>query len=196
MNKKYVLISVFNKDGIVEYAQELIKLGYTIVSSGGTATHLAKHGIEVIDVQVFTKMPAILGHRVVTLHPAVHAGLLAKDNAEHRAELEKLGFPFFDMLVVDFYPLQEEIKKEDATTESIIEKIDIGGPTMAKAAAKAGRIVVCKSDDRQTVLDWIIAGQPEREKFVQNLAGTAFSTVVNYYTDAAQFFMGLNGVKV
>ncbi len=192
MNEKYALISVFNKDGIVEYAQELIKLGYTIVSSGGTATHLAKHGIEVIDVQVFTKMPAILGHRVVTLHPAVHAGLLAKDTAEHRAELEKLGFPYFDVVVIDFYPLKDEIEKDGATTESIIEKIDIGGPTMVKAAAKGGRVVVCNTEDRQAVLEWLKADQPKREKFIQNLAATAFSTVVKYYTDAALFYAGLN----
>jgi phosphoribosylaminoimidazolecarboxamide formyltransferase/IMP cyclohydrolase len=185
--KKYVLISVFNKSGIVEYARELGALGYTIVSSGGTAKELLANDVEVIDVATFTGMPAILDHRVVTLHPAVHAGLLAKDTPEHRAELESYNFPFYDLLVVDFYPLSAEIAKPDATFASIIEKIDIGGPTMVKAMAKALRPVVCNTEDRARVLEWLKAGQPDKETFIRALSAKAYMTIVHYYKDAAEY---------
>ncbi len=187
MDKKYVLISVFNKGGIAQYASELVTLGYTVVSSGGTANFLKQNNIEVIDVADLTHVPPLLDHRVVTLHPAIHSGLLAKDTPEHKKELDDHGYLKFDLLVVDFYPLSLELQKPDATFDSIIEKIDIGGPTMVKSIAKAGRPVVCNVEDRARVLEWLKAGEPNKEEFMQALRAKAFMTVVNYYKDIAEY---------
>ena len=122
------LLSVYDKAGIVELATGLHDLGWRLVSSGGTAQALADAGLPVTDVADLTGFPAILGHRVVTLHPAVHAGLLADlDQPEHRAELEELGIEPIGLLVVNLYPF---------SSDPGIELIDVGGPAMIRAAAK------------------------------------------------------------
>ncbi|MEK7190211.1 MAG: hypothetical protein AAB661_00390 [Patescibacteria group bacterium] len=146
--QKTTLISVYNKDGIVDFAKELVGLGWKIISSGGTAKHLSDAGISVVDVMEITGMKAILSHRVVTLHPKIHGGLLALNTPEHLAELEEYDIPWIDMVCCDLYPLEEEIANPNATRESVIEKTDIGGPTMLRAGAKGGRIVVCDKEDR------------------------------------------------
>lgn len=100
MKQRFALISVFNKVEIETFAQKLVDLGFTIISSGGTATHLQKHGIEVIDTADFTGLAAMLGHRVATLHPKIHAGLLAdENNPAHVKEMEELGWPFIDLVL-------------------------------------------------------------------------------------------------
>ena len=96
--QKIALISVYNKEGIVDFAQSLVSLGWKIISSGGTAKHLKDAGIPVTDVAEITGMPAILGHRVVTLHPKIHGGLLALNTPEHLAELQKYEIPWIDMI--------------------------------------------------------------------------------------------------
>ena len=122
------LLSVYDKAGIVELASGLHDLGWRLVSSGGTARVLADAGLPVTDVADLTGFPAILGHRVVTLHPAVHAGLLADlDQPEHRSELEELGIEPIGLLVVNLYPF---------SSDPGIELIDVGGPAMIRAAAK------------------------------------------------------------
>ncbi len=122
------LLSVYDKAGIVELASGLHELGWRLVSSGGTARVLADAGLPVTDVADLTGFPAILGHRVVTLHPAVHAGLLADlDQPEHRSELEELGIEPIGLLVVNLYPF---------SSDPGIELIDVGGPAMIRAAAK------------------------------------------------------------
>src|SRR3990167_4721676 len=149
MPQRTALLSVFHKDGIVEFARELLELDFSLFASGGTARTLAETGIPVKDVAELVGGGAILGHRVVTLSREVHAGLLARDNEEDRAELENLGVPFIDMVVCDFYPLREEIAKEGATVDSVINQTDIGGPTMVRSGAKGGRIVVIDPLDRK-----------------------------------------------
>lgn len=178
--QKIALISVFNKTGITEFAGELVKLGWKIVSSGGTAKHLKDAEIPVTDVAEITGMPAILSHRVATLHPKIHGGLLALDIPEHQAELEKYDIPWIDMVCVDFYPLEDEIAKSEATAESVIEKTDIGGPTMVRAGAKGKRIVICDPKDRIKVIDWLKNNEPEREIFINNLAAKAEAFVSRY----------------
>ena len=122
------LLSVYDKTGVVELATGLHELGWRLVSSGGTARVLADAGLPVTDVADLTGFPAILGHRVVTLHPAVHAGLLADlDQPEHRSELEELGIEPIGLLVVNLYPF---------SSDPGIELIDVGGPAMIRAAAK------------------------------------------------------------
>ena len=103
------LISVYNKEGIVEFAKELADLGFKILASGGTAKVLAEAGIEVTDVATIVGGGPILGHRVVTLSREIHAGLLARDTDEDRAELERLKIPWIDLVCVDLYPLEEAI---------------------------------------------------------------------------------------
>lgn len=204
MNKtnrqKVALISVYNKEGISDFAKSLVDLGWKIISSGGTAKHLKDAGIIVTDVEEITGMPAILSHRVVTLHPKIHGGLLALDTPEHQAELEKYGIPWIDMVCVDLYPLEEEISKSDATRASVIEKTDIGGPTMLRSAAKGGRIVVSNVDDRQKVLEWLKAGEPDRENFLNSLLAKTEIIIARYCLLSAKYhsdggYRGLLGEK-
>lgn len=122
------LLSVYDKSGIVEFAHELNALGWDLVSSGGTARVIAEAGIPVTDVADLTGFPAILGHRVVTLHPKIHGGILADPtNDEHRADMEKYGIEAIDLVVANLYPF---------SAEPSIELIDIGGPAMVRGSAK------------------------------------------------------------
>jgi phosphoribosylaminoimidazolecarboxamide formyltransferase/IMP cyclohydrolase len=187
MRQKTALISVYNKEGIADFAKGLVDLGWKIISSGGTAKHLSGAGIPVTDVAEITGVPAILSHRVVTLHPKIQGGLLALNNPEHLAELEKYGIPYIDIVCCDLYPLEEEVSKKEATRESVIEKTDIGGPTMLRAGAKGGRIVICDPDDRKKVLNWLREGEKDREDFVNKLRAKAEETVARYASLSAEY---------
>jgi len=182
------LISVYNKDGIVPFAQELSGFGWKIISSGGTAKVLKEAGLSVTDVAEITGLPAVLGHRVVTLAPQVHGGLLATE--ELRPELEALGWPWIDLCCVDFYPLKEAVEEDGATEASVLEKTDIGGPTMVRSAAKGRRIVVVDPYDRQLVLDWIRAGMPNRAEQIRWLAAKAEASIADYCLESARFHSG------
>jgi phosphoribosylaminoimidazolecarboxamide formyltransferase/IMP cyclohydrolase len=185
--QKTALISVYNKEGIVDFAKELVGLGWKIISSGGTAKHLMDAGVAVTDVAEITGMPAILSHRVVTLHPKIHGGLLALDTPEHHAELEKYGIPWIDMVCVDLYPLEEEVKNPNATRESVIDKTDIGGPTMLRSAGKGGRIVVCDPLDRIKVLEWLKSGEIDKENFLNNLSAKTEFIISRYCAISAGY---------
>ncbi|MDD4145803.1 MAG: bifunctional phosphoribosylaminoimidazolecarboxamide formyltransferase/IMP cyclohydrolase, partial [Clostridia bacterium] len=134
--KKYALISVSDKKGIVNFAQGLQNLGYKIVSTGGTAQTLREAGIEVKTVAEVTGFPEILEGRVKTLHPKIHGGILARQTAEHQQQLADLGIEPFSLVVVNLYPFRETVAKAGITLAAAIENIDIGGPTMVRAAAK------------------------------------------------------------
>jgi phosphoribosylaminoimidazolecarboxamide formyltransferase/IMP cyclohydrolase len=190
MKQKISLISVYNKDGITEFAKELVGLGWKVISSGGTAKHLADAGIPVTDVADITGMKAILSHRVATLHPKIHGGLLALDTPEHLAEMEKYEIPWIDMVCVDFYPLKEEIAKAGATRESVIEKTDIGGPTMIRSGAKGGRITICDPKDRVKVIEWLKAGSENKEEFLNNLRAKAEFMIAKYCATSAGYHGG------
>lgn len=128
MTDKRAFISVYDKTGVEDLARELTDLGFEIVSSGGTAKKIADAGIPVISTADLTGYPDILGHRVVTLHPMVHGGILGdRDNSEHVQEMERYGIKPFGIVVVNFYPFEKEPS---------IEQIDIGGPALVRAAAK------------------------------------------------------------
>lgn len=133
---KRAVISVSNKTGIVELGKGLAELGYEIISTGGTFKTLKEAGIPVRYVTEITGFPEILDGRVKTLHPNIHAGILARDTAEHREQLEENGIGLVDLVVVNLYPFRETIAKPNVTFEDAIENIDIGGPTMVRAAAK------------------------------------------------------------
>jgi phosphoribosylaminoimidazolecarboxamide formyltransferase/IMP cyclohydrolase len=138
MNKKIssALISVFYKDGLEPLVQQLAAQGATIYTTGGTQKFIEDLGIKVVPVESLTTYPSILGGRVKTLHPAVFGGILGRrENEQDIREMKEYNIPEIDLVIVDLYPFQETVAQ---TTEekAIIEKIDIGGPSMIRAAAK------------------------------------------------------------
>lgn len=156
MAKKRALISVSDKTRVVEFAKGLEELGYEIVSTGGTATALRNAGVATVDVSDITGFPESLDGRVKTLHPAVHGGILAmRENPEHMKQLQELDIGLIDIVVINLYPFKETIQHKNVLLENAIENIDIGGPTMIRAAAKNWQdvIVVIDPVDYTTVLE-------------------------------------------
>jgi len=146
--KKRALISVSDKTGILELACELAALGYEIISTGGTFKMLTDNGIAAISVSDITFFPECLDGRVKTLHPAVHAGLLAmRSNKEHMEQLQRLNINTIDVVVVNLYPFKAAISKPHELSEAV-ENIDIGGPTMLRSAAKNYQDVVVLVDPK------------------------------------------------
>lgn len=143
------LISVSDKTGIVEFAKKLASLGVEIISTGGTHKTLAEAGINVIGISDVTGFPECLDGRVKTLHPNIHAGLLAiRNNSEHMKQLNELNIDTIDIVAVNLYPFKQTILKDDVTREIAIENIDIGGPTMLRSAAKNYQDVAVVIDPR------------------------------------------------
>lgn len=143
---KRALISVSDKTGIVEFAKELVNLGYQIVSSSGTAKHLKENGIDVVEVSQITGFPEILDGRVKTLHPKIHGGILAvRDNPQHIKQLQENGIAPIDIVAINLYPFEKTVKK-GSNLEEIIENIDIGGPAMVRASAKNYKYVAIITD--------------------------------------------------
>ncbi|WP_442769539.1 bifunctional phosphoribosylaminoimidazolecarboxamide formyltransferase/IMP cyclohydrolase [Zoogloea ramigera] len=137
MKVTQALLSVSDKTGVVEFARELSALGVNLLSTGGTAKSLRDAGLPVTDVSDYTGFPEMLDGRVKTLHPKVHGGILARrDLPEHLAKLDEHAIPRIDLVVVNLYPFQATVAKPDCSLEDAIENIDIGGPTMVRAAAK------------------------------------------------------------
>lgn len=186
--KKTALISVAYKDGIDRFARALVDQDWKIISSGGTAKYLQEANIPVTDVAEISGLAPVLGHRVVTLVPEIHGGLLATE--EQRSELETLGWPWIDLCCVDFYPLERAVQDPKATEMSVIEKTDIGGPTMVRSAAKGRRIVIVDPEDRQRVLDWMEKGCRNESEFKRRLAAKAEGLVAHYCLTAAIFHSG------
>ncbi|NLW24244.1 MAG: bifunctional phosphoribosylaminoimidazolecarboxamide formyltransferase/IMP cyclohydrolase [Clostridia bacterium] len=133
---KRALISVSDKTGLVEFARKIAELGWEIVSTGGTARTLEEAGIKVTEISRVTDFPEILDGRVKTLHPKVHGGILAKNTPEHFQVLKEQGIVPIDLVVVNLYPFQQTIARPGVSLDEAIENIDIGGPTMVRAAAK------------------------------------------------------------
>jgi phosphoribosylaminoimidazolecarboxamide formyltransferase/IMP cyclohydrolase len=161
---KQALISVSDKTGVLEFARALSAQGVNILSTGGTAKLLADNGIKVTEVADYTGFPEMLDGRVKTLHPKVHGGILARrDFPEHIAALQKHGIPTIDMVVVNLYPFQQTIAKEQCSLEDAIENIDIGGPAMLRSSAKNHKdvVVVCDPSDYSRVLNEMQANKGE-----------------------------------
>jgi phosphoribosylaminoimidazolecarboxamide formyltransferase/IMP cyclohydrolase len=184
---KRVLISVSDKQGIVELAQQLKALGVEILSTGGTSKLLHDNNIPVIEVGDYTGFPEMLDGRVKTLHPKVHGGLLGRrDLPEHVAAMQAAGIPNIDMLVVNLYPFEATVAKAGCTLEEAIENIDIGGPAMVRSAAKNWKDVAVLTDAAQyaDVLAEMKAnngGLKHTTRFALSVA--AFNRISNY--DAA-----------
>ena len=149
------LISVSDKTGIIELAKELTDLGIEIISTGGTYKKLKEEGIQAIEISELTGFPECLDGRVKTLHPVVHAGLLAmRSKPAHMKQLEELKVETIDIVIVNLYPFKATILKEGVTREEAVENIDIGGPTMLRSAAKNYQdvTVIVDPTDYKTVL--------------------------------------------
>ncbi|HUC87701.1 MAG TPA: bifunctional phosphoribosylaminoimidazolecarboxamide formyltransferase/IMP cyclohydrolase [Candidatus Binatia bacterium] len=184
------LISVSDKTGIEYFASGLVELGYGIVSTGGTASKLREAGIAVTDVASVTGYPEMLDGRVKTLHPAVHAGILANTTkASHVATLLQNNINFFGVVDVNLYPFEATVAS-GASAEEINENIDIGGPTMLNAAAKARRVVVSSASQREPILEWLNAGKPDEEAFLKELAAEAYYETARYYNGISRYLGG------
>ncbi len=193
------LISVSNKDGILEFAKALAARGVSLLSTGGTAALLAKNGLKVTPVEDITRFPEMLDGRVKTLHPAVHGGLLARrDLPEHLQALSNAGFEPIDMLVVNLYPFRETLARPGASYEDVVENIDIGGPAMLRAGAKNhdGVAVVVDPSDYTVLLAEMDAhgntlGWPTR----QRLAKKVFAHTADYDGAISNFLNALDAVE-
>lgn len=179
---KRAFLSVWDKTGIVEFAQGLRDLGFEILSTGGTQRALEEAGIAVTNVSDITGFPECLDGRVKTLHPKIHAGILAmRANEEHMRQLKELGVETIDVVAVNLYPFKATIMKDGVTLEEAIENIDIGGPTMLRAASKNWQdvAVVVDAADYSRVLEELKSGEVCRDtKF--RLALKVFETTAAY----------------
>ena len=176
------LLSVFDKKGVVDFARALHDLGWELLSSGGTAKVIADAGIPVIDVATVTGYPAILGHRVVTLHPSIHGALLADtDNAEHVADMHTHNIEPIALAAINLYPF---------SSNPSIELIDVGGPAMVRAAAKnhAHVAVVTEPSQYDSIIDVIRTSGSVPPAMRQQLAAQAFATTAAYDAQVAQWF--------
>src|SRR5690625_352499 len=188
MNKR-ALISVSNKDNIIPFAQGLERLGYDIISTGGTLALLLDAGVKATAVDSVTSFPEILDGRVKTLHPKIHGGLLAKRSEQsHMKALRENEIDPIDIVVVNLYPFKETLAKKDATHEEIIENIDIGGPAMLRAAAKnyTDVAVIVDPEDYDGVLEQLADGVLE-EEVRKELAAKVFRHTAHYDSMIASY---------
>ena len=177
------LISVSDKTGVVEFAQQLRSLGLEIIATGGTMKLLRDSNVEVINISDVTGFPEICDGRVKTLHPKVHGGLLARrDDESHLQALKDNGIEFIDMVCVNLYPFRQTIAKPDVTMEDAIENIDIGGPSMLRSAAKNYKdvTVVCDPADYATIIEEIKEGG-------NTTLGTRLQLSAKAYTHTAEY---------
>ncbi len=188
---KRALISVYDKTGILELAKTLIDKDIEIISTGGTYKYLKDNNIEVKEISEITKSDEMLDGRVKTLHPIIHGGILAiRDNEDHMNTLKNRDIQTIDMVIVNLYPFFEKLK-EDLSFEEKVEFIDIGGPTMLRAAAKNFKDVVVVSDinDYKEVINQIKEGQVSFD-FRKKLAGKVFNLMSAYDAAISNFLLG------
>ena len=181
---KTALISVFDKTGVLELAEKLVKNNTEILSSGGTARYLKENNIDVTEISEYTGFNEVFDGRVKTLHPKIHAGILARGESD-AGELDKLGAKKIDLVVVNLYPFAEEVAKEDADESSIIEKIDIGGPAMLRAAAKNYHhtVVICRQEQYEQInIEGVTTEQSK------DFAAEVFSATSDYDLDVSNWF--------
>jgi phosphoribosylaminoimidazolecarboxamide formyltransferase/IMP cyclohydrolase len=183
--KKRALISVYNKEGLLELAKCFTDNDIEIISTGGTSRYLRQNGIEVVDIEKVTGFPEILDGRVKTLHPKIHAGILAiRDNPIHTVTLEANTIRTIDFVVVNLYPFFEKIN-DDLSFEEKIEFIDIGGPTMLRSAAKNFKdvVVICQSQDYPILIEHLNNNEPIDYLLKKKWASKVFNLTSAY--DAA-----------
>lgn len=189
--KKYAIISVSDKSGIEQVALGLEKLGYTILSTSNTYKHLCQFCADPVEISSLTKFPEILDGRVKTLHPVIHAGILAnRDDEKHLQTLSELGIDTIDVVIVNLYPFEKVRADSKSTHEEIIENIDIGGPTLIRAAAKNYKYVSVITDpkDYEPSLELLKRNKSLPEEWSSYLAQKAFTMVSAYDSMIADYF--------
>ncbi|AXM88656.1 bifunctional phosphoribosylaminoimidazolecarboxamide formyltransferase/IMP cyclohydrolase PurH [Anoxybacillus ayderensis G10] len=194
--KKRAIISVSNKKGIVTFAKQLVELGVEIISTGGTKRVLAEHGIPVVSISDVTTFPEILDGRVKTLHPNIHGGLLAvRDDETHKKQLQEHAITPIDFVVVNLYPFQETIAKPNVPLMEAIENIDIGGPTMLRAAAKNHAYVTAVVDptDYELVIEQLKQYGEVLLETRRALAAKVFRHTAAYDAMIAQYLTNIVG---
>ncbi|NMA86359.1 MAG: bifunctional phosphoribosylaminoimidazolecarboxamide formyltransferase/IMP cyclohydrolase [Tissierellia bacterium] len=194
---KRALISVYDKTSIIEFAKELQALGWEIISTGGTSKVLKEANIEIIEIEEITKFPEILDGRVKTLNPNIHGGILYKrDNEEHIKTLEELNINSIDMVVNNLYPFEETLKKENVSHEEIIENIDIGGPSMIRAAAKNYKDVIgiIDPEDYDLIIEELKNNGDTSLETRQYLAPKVFQYTAYYDSLISNYFNKLNNI--
>ncbi|MEO7557073.1 MAG: bifunctional phosphoribosylaminoimidazolecarboxamide formyltransferase/IMP cyclohydrolase, partial [Acidimicrobiales bacterium] len=192
MRVRRALLSVSDKRGVVDFAQGLAQLGVELISTGGTAQVLRDAGLEVWAIEDFTGFPEIMDGRVKTLHPKLYAGLLAvRSNPEHLQQADAHGVEMVDLVCVNLYPFERTAAKRGVDDAEVIENIDIGGPTMIRAAAKnhAFTAVVVSPESYDAVVEELRTSgghlsMPTRE----HLAGDAFALTARYDSAIARWF--------
>jgi phosphoribosylaminoimidazolecarboxamide formyltransferase/IMP cyclohydrolase len=188
--KKRALISVYDKDGVLEFARFLISKDIEIISTGGTYKYLKDNKIPVIEVSEITNFPEMLDGRVKTLHPFIHAGILAiRDQSSHMKKIEEFKINPIDFVIVNLYPFFQKVK-ENLTFEQKVEFIDIGGPTMLRAAAKNYQdvVVICNKEDYASVQNEMSNGKVSIET-KRKLAGKVFNLMSAYDGAISQFML-------
>jgi phosphoribosylaminoimidazolecarboxamide formyltransferase / IMP cyclohydrolase len=185
------LISVYDKTGLDEFAGGLAELGAELVASGGTAAFLEEQGLAVTPVEELTQVPEMLGGRVKTLHPRIHAAILARrDDENDLAALERHDITPFDLVVVNLYPFAEVVARHGVREEDAVEMIDVGGPAMLRAAAKnfAHVAPVSRPDQYERVLTELRATGGLSLETRRQLAAEAFATTAAYEAAIAAWF--------
>lgn len=195
---KTALISVSNKNGIIEFAKELASLGIIIYSTGGTEKALKAANIPVKSITDLTNFPEGFDGRVKTLHPAIHSGLLAQlDNPEHLKQLDSFGFKSIDLLIVNLYPFEEKLSQDEITHEELVENIDIGGPTMLRSAAKNYRwtVPVINPSRYNLIIETLKNNDCKiPEKMRVELAGEVFQETSYYDSLISEYFKTYNKI--
>lgn len=192
------LFSVSDKTGVVEFAGQLVSLGWEIIATGGTMKLLQEAGLKVINISEITGFPEICDGRVKTLHPKVHGALLGRRDLEsHRKELKDNGIEYIDMVCVNLYPFRQTIARPDVTMEDAIENIDIGGPSMLRSAAKNWKdvTVVCRPEDYQTVIDEIRTTGNTTPETRLRLSAEAYTHTAEYDMMIAAYMRGQAGLN-
>jgi phosphoribosylaminoimidazolecarboxamide formyltransferase/IMP cyclohydrolase len=184
------LISVYDKAGLDAFARGLAELEVELVASGGTAAFLEELGLQVTKVEALTASPELLGGRVKTLHPRIHAAILARPGAEDAAILAEHGIEPFDLVCVNLYPFREVVARHGVREEDAVEMIDIGGPSMLRGAAKnfARVAPICRPDQYGFVLDELRTAGELSLDTRRELAAEAFATTAAYEAAIATFF--------
>ena len=196
--KKRALISVSDKTGVIEFANQLVQLGFEIISTGGTKKAIHEAGIPVIGVNDVTGFPEILDGRVKTLNPLIHGGLLAKfDDPSHKAQMDEHSIDPIQIVCVNLYPFQQTIEKPDVTVEDAIENIDIGGPTMLRSAAKNHQYVAVVVDptDYETVISDLQEVNEVKFETRRALAAKVFRHTAAYDSIIANYMTELVGIE-
>ena len=185
------LLSVSDKMGLVDFARGLMELGIDIYSTGGTRQHLESHGLKVHDVSDYTGFPEMMGGRLKTLHPKVFGGILCRhDLDEDMQSISRYGIHPFELVVVNLYPFEATVARPNVTLPEAIEQIDIGGPSLVRAAAKNFRFVTIATRPEQysSILEEVTNQGHTSHDLRQRLAGEAFSCTAAYDRNIAEYF--------